>query len=195
MEMNARALEAEAECLSRKRRRSIECAALAIACGVLVPFAWELSARLGVAVIVGAAVQAMLSVVAYVTRRDRLEELALDPSAYVIPDVRAFGAWLARPRQRRLLARALASLIKDAMRPGNFFLGDRVLRYGRELETIARDLLSPAVRVQPAAAATCRWLLTHGAESPLYDPKLPAEDLGSMLYRILAGMSPAGPTR
>ena len=143
----------------------------------------------GVAVVIGAAVQVVLAIAAFVSRRDRLEELALDPIAYVIPDVRAFGAWLARPRQRRLLAQGLTSLVKDAMRPGNLFLSDRVLRYAREFEAIARDLLSPAVRVQPPAVATCRWLLTHAAESPLYNPRLPAEDLGSMLYRIRAGIS------
>jgi hypothetical protein len=187
--MDARSLEYEAEELRRKRRRSLESAVLTAVAGGLAPVAWQLEPRLGIAVCVGAALQLVLATWAFFSRRERLEELAIDPAAYIIPDVKEFGMRVAAPRQRELLARGILSLIRDAVRPGNLYLGDRVVRYGRELEAIARDLLSPTVRVQPTAAASCRWLLTHGADSPLYNPRLPAEDLGSWLYRIRAGIS------
>ena len=186
--MDARVVEDAAVELRRKRRRGFEAVGLGVACGVLAPLAWLLLPTLGVAVALGGATQAVLALWAFFSRRGRLEELALVPEAYVIPDVQAFGARLACPREREVLAQSIRSLLRDVLRPGNLYLPDRVLRYGREFDAIARDLLSPTVRVQPVAAAMCRWLLTHAAESPLYNPRLPAEDLGSWLYRIRAGM-------
>jgi hypothetical protein len=150
--------------------------------------AWTAWPALGIALATGAAVEGAIALGCVVRRRCRIEELALQPAAYAIPEVRAFGARLAAPRQREQLGRCLLSLVRGAFDPGALYLGDRVARYARELEGIARDLLSPRVRVQPVCAATCHWLLTHGAESPLYNPRLPAEDLGSILYRIRAGI-------
>jgi len=44
------------------------------------------------------------------------------------------------------------------------------------------------VSVRRDSAAVCLHLLTHAAESPLYNPALPAEDLASTLERIRRGI-------
>jgi hypothetical protein len=186
--MHARAVDEAAAELRRKWRRTLEAALLAVLAGACSPVVWITSPALGIGLAAGAGSQALIALGLLVSRHGRIEELALDPTAYTIPEVRAYGAKLVGRRQRELLARSLLSLVRDAFNPGALYLGDRVTRYARELEAIARDLLSPRVRVQPVCAATCRWLLTHAAESPLYNQSLPVEDLGSILHRIRAGM-------
>jgi hypothetical protein len=87
-----------------------------------------------------------------------------------------------------LLAQGIRKMIAEAFRHDNLYIGDRVARYARELEALARDLLAPGVRVHPASIARCRRLLTEGAESPLYNDRLPAEDVALVLRRIRAGI-------
>lgn len=99
-----------------------------------------------------------------------------------------YGKTLTKPRQRALLADGLRTMVRDALRPGNLYLSDRVTRYARDLEALARDLRCPAVRVHPASVARCRRLLTEGAESPLYNPRLSEEELEVILRRIRSGM-------
>jgi hypothetical protein len=74
---------------------------------------------------------------------------------------------LTAPRARARLAAASTSMVGDG------------------------DLCSPSVRIDPVSAARCRWLLANAAENPLYDRRLPAEELGSILQRIRTGMRPA----
>jgi hypothetical protein len=62
-----------------------------------------------------------------------------------------------------------------------------VARYAGLLERIASEI-AVAAPVQPPAVVACRRLLTHGAESPLYNPRLPAEDLRFALERIRRGL-------
>ena len=191
--MNARALDQAAAELRRKRQRALESGGLGLVAAMLAPLAWLVSQPLGVAVAIGAGVQALIVLVSLVSRRSQLEELAVEPSAYILPEVEEFGARLASPRQREILARGILSLLKDGFKPGVFYLPDRVVRYARELEAIARDLRSPNVRVQPTALARCRCLLTRAPDSPLYNPRLPVDDLGAWLYRIREGMTPVAP--
>jgi hypothetical protein len=70
------------------------------------------------------------------------------------------------------------------------YLADRVYRHARELDAIAHGLLSPSVRIDPIAVARCNWLLTQAAGNPLFDRRLPEEDLAVILRRIRAGMTP-----
>lgn len=192
--MNAREIEEQANDIRSKRRRVVESVPLAAACAALAPVAWLWSSPLGIAVAVGGAVQIALAGGAFVSRRLLVERLAIEADAHAIPEVRAFGAKLVRPHERRKLARTICSMLAEVMSPGRrlqaLYLADRVYRYARELDAIARDLLSPSVRVDPVSMARCNWLLTQAAENPLFDRRLPAEDLGAILRRIRAGMHP-----
>lgn len=193
--MTARELETAAAEIRARRRTALERFVTSLVAAALVPVAFQLSGALSVATGLGAGVLAALGAFALTGRRLLLEQLALDPEALDIPEVRAFGERLTTPDARARLAAAIRSMVKDAFQPASrlrcLFLVDRVAAYARELDAIARDLCSPAVRIDPVTAARCRWLLTTAAENPLYDRRLPAEDLGSILHRISAGMQPA----
>ncbi len=176
----------------------IESGALAVVAGGLSVAAWTISRNLGLALLVGALTQLAIASGAFVARRFQIERLALDPAAYAIPEVTAFGSRLVAPRTRAQLAASIRSMLVESVETrrrslsasAGLFLRDRVSRYSRELDGIARDLVSPAVSVQPVSVARCRWLLTHAAESPLYNSRIPQEDLGSALRRIRSGMHP-----
>jgi hypothetical protein len=186
--VTARQLDTAAEEIRGRRRRMIEAAALAAVTAALCAAASVLGSPLAVALGTGAAFEAAVALHALVARRTAIARLALDPAAYELEEVRRYGARLTRPRQRAVLAEGIRSMIRDAFNPSALYLGDRVVRYARELDGIARDLLAPGVRVHPVSVARCRALLTEAAESPLYNPKLPADDLAILLRRIRAGI-------
>jgi hypothetical protein len=194
--MNARVLEDAREGLHRRRTRMIESSVLAVVTAGLAVATWSFSRSLGIALVAGAVVQIALASRAFVARRFQIQRLALDPAAYVLPEVTAFGSHLIQPRTRAQLAASIRSMVSESLETrrrslsasAGLYLRDRVWRYSRELEGIARDLLSPAVKVQPVSVARCRWLLTQAAESPLYNSRIPQEDLGVALRRIRSGM-------
>ena len=125
----------------------------------------------------------------WLLRRERIERLALDPSAYAIPEVARFGARVCALRERRRLAAFIDAVVHERGHPLELHLVVRVGRYAPQLETLASELASPAARVEPATAVACRRLLTRPVESPLYNPNLPEEDLRALLLRIRAGIS------
>ena len=192
--MTAREIERAASEIRGKRRTALERFVVAIVAAALVAPALQLSGALSVATALGAGALAALGALALTGRRLLLERLALEPDALEIPEVRAFGERLTTPDARARLAAAIRSMVKDAFQPASrlrcLFLVDRVAAYARELDAIARDLCSPTVRVDPVTAARCQWLLTNAVENPLYDRRLPAEELGSILRRIRAGLKP-----
>ena len=188
--MNARATERATLVLRRKRRRTVESAALAAASAALALVAALFSLALAAALGIGAAFELGLAVLAFLGRRELIGRLALQPDAYVLPEVKRYGCRLVRPRERERLARGIMSALDEAQssQPHSLLLPERLVTYASELEALARELLSPAAHVQPTSAVACLRLLTRGVESPLYNPNLPPEDLGSILYRIRAGI-------
>lgn len=195
--MTARDLDGARDELQRRRRRAIESGALAIVAGCLAAALWPLTQPLWIALVVGAVVEVGVAALSLGTRRFEIQRLALDPDAYVLPEVTAFGSHLVRPRMRAQLAASISAMTSESSRArtrlsasAGLFLRDRVRQYTRELDGIARDLASPRVSVQPVSVARCHWLLTRAAESPLYNSRIPAEDLGFALRRIRSGMQP-----
>jgi hypothetical protein len=128
------------------------------------------------------------AVLTRVANQHQLESLATDPGAYALPDVRALGKRLVTDTTRRRLAGWLWEVIREAGQPGSLYLEDRVRAHSHQLRALARDLSASNVVVQATSMATCVRLLTSAAESPLYNPNLPAEQLMSMLFRIRLGV-------
>jgi hypothetical protein len=186
--MIARAIDEATATIRDRRRRALESGGLGALCGLLAWLALESSSRLALALTVGTAFELILAVALILARRGLISRLALEPDAYCIPEVEAYGKILTKPRQRALVADGLRSMVRDAGRRGVLYLPDRVMRHARELEALARDFRSPAVRVHPASIARCRRLLTEAAESPLYNPRLTEEDLDTILRRIRSGI-------
>lgn len=186
--MTARDLDAAAQELRNRQRRAGESALLGLVCAGLCAASALLAPGAAFALGGGALFQTLIAAASLIRRRSLLARLALEPEAYQVREVRLYGDRLTRQRQRVQLARGIRSMIRDALNPSALYLGDRVLSHARELDALARDLLSPSVRVHPASIARCRALLTEAAESPLYNPRLPADDLAMVLRRIRAGI-------
>ena len=188
--MNARDLESAAANVDRKRRRAlhglITAVALMAASAGIAPF----SARLALAVGVGAAMGWLIAAVSWLGRRELISCLALDPSAYAIPAVARFGTQAAALSTRTRLASSIHSLVHQKDQPMELHLAGRARRFAPELDAIARDLAAPSSHVPPPIAVACRRLVTRPVRSPLYNPNLPEEDLTALLLRIRAGITP-----
>ncbi len=186
--MHEREIERAAQELRQGRRRAIERSVLALVAGGCALAALGFSSRLALALGAGAAVEALLAAAASLGRRDTIGRLALQPAAYVLPEVRDYGRRSAEPSERERLAAWLGELVAESRLPGSIYLGDRVTAFARDLATLARELGSPAARVEPVSAVACRRLLTDAVGSPLYNPRLSAEDLRLTLDRIRSGI-------
>jgi hypothetical protein len=187
--MNARELEVAAAVLERRRRRSVHAIVIALAVAATAVLVSLVSIRGAVALATGAAAEAVFAGGAWISRRELIERLALDPSAYAIREVARFGKRIAAADEREQLAARIRTLVHQPEQPQSFHLPGRVRAYARELEAVARELAAPAASVQPAAAVACRRLLTRPVQSPLYNPNLADEDLASLLLRIRAGIA------
>jgi hypothetical protein len=188
--MNARELESAAAGVQRRRRRAIHsliaAALLGVAAGVFAASSLTVAAVLGL----GAAAQATVATGAVLRRRELISRLALDPSAYAIPEVARFGSKIAAPARRKQLAASIHSLVhdKDAMQ---LHLPGRARRFADQLDELARELAAPSSRVPAPIAVECRHLVTRPVQSPLYNPNLPEEDLTALLLRIRSGITSA----
>jgi hypothetical protein len=184
-----RALEQAASELSGRRRRGLHAASLAAGAALVAGAAAFFSLPLATALGAGAVIEALIAVGAVNGRHELVARLALEPAAYALPEVAAYGARVTRAPQRARLAAWLAEVAADARMPHSLYLGDRVALVEHELETLAHELISPARSVEPTSAVACRRLLTHTVESPLYNPRLPVDDLHLTLHRIRAGIA------
>jgi hypothetical protein len=186
--MHARAVDQAAVLIRRKRRRALEAGVLAGVCVVSGAAAALVSVPLAAALGIGALVEVAMALAALNARRELIGQLALDPAAYGVPEVERYGTRAARPPERARLAAWLAEVLAESHLPHSLYLPDRVALVAQELEAIARRLVSPACTVTPTSAVACRRLLTHAVESPLYNPRVPLDDLHLTIRRIRAGM-------
>lgn len=189
--MHARDLEQVAAELRRRRRHAAEAGSLAALTGAGALIALALAPALVLPLAAGAALEAALAALALYNHRERVARLALVPSAYVLPEVARYGRPLAEPGHRARLSAWISEILAEAHLPGNLYLADRVRRFAHEFETLARDLVQPGTLMEPASAVACKRLLTHPVESPLYNPRLSADELSIALRRIRAGISAA----
>jgi hypothetical protein len=187
--MNARELDHARALLQRRRIWVREGFATAGVCTLAAAATAPFALTIALALLVGAAAALLLAAMNVVERRDAIARLALDPNAYSLPEVRGYGDRLVAPAEREKLAGWLRELIRDASFPGSLYLSDRVSAYAHQLEFLASELTASWVSVRPDSAAACLHLLTHAAESPLYNPALPAEELATTLERIRRGIT------
>jgi hypothetical protein len=172
--------------LARKRRRSVEAAALALVTLLLAAGARLVLPQLFVPLLIGGLLEILIAISSVLDRRYVIQELAADPRAYVIPEVERYGSRFTRLPARQRMASWINHVLAEATLPGTLLLPERVERYALELHSLAKELASPAVQFSPATAVQCLRLLACIVDSPLYNPNLPAEDLGVALSRIRA---------
>jgi hypothetical protein len=153
---------------------------------------WLPTAALPLAVL--AVIEAIVVMGAYYGQRDLLQRLVLDPEALRVPAVQKYQERLVGQATRDRLAASISSLLSDARLPHAVCLADRVALVEDELRLLARELSTPEVPVQLRSLVACLRLLTHGVESPLFNPGVPIEQLHATLLRIRFGFGsrPAG---
>jgi hypothetical protein len=186
--MYERALEQAACELGRRRRRAVQALALAVGAALAGGAVAFVSLPLAAALGAGAVLELVVAAASTNAKRELVVRLAVEPAAYALPEVAAYGARVAQAPQRARLAAWLAEVIADAHTPHSLYLGDRVALVAHELDALARELVAPTRLVDPASAVACRRLLTHMTESPLYNPGVPLDDLHLALRRIRAGI-------
>lgn len=191
--MNAREVEAAAVEIERSLDRVVRWLVAGGVVTSLAGAALAVNARLALVLVAGAALELGAASALWLRRRERIERLALDPSAYAIPAVARFGRRLCELPHRRRLATSLRAMVNERQAL-DLHLVARTGRFAQQLESLARELAAPAARVEPAMVVACRRLITRPVESPLYNPNLPEEDLTALLLRIRGGITGTGLT-
>jgi len=186
--LTARESEARAGALARRRGRARSSLILAVACAALAAITTVFTAALELPLAAGAILGLMVAGANFVAYREAVARMALDPSAYVIPEVSRYGHRFATAAERARLASWLLDIVRESTMAESWCLADRVRRYRHQLEGLAADLARPHVSIRPASAVACRRLLTRGAESPLYNPRIPSSELAAVLLRIRHGI-------
>jgi hypothetical protein len=166
-------------------RQRAAAAALALAAGAaltaLAGGAW------GIPLLIGGACALFLAAISRTDRDRLLIRLVAQDDAWQLPEVRRCAARLLAPRERARLARGLL-LAADAGTPGHHPYGvirpERAHGAVEELRWLGEAVADTAVPVRASAAALGRRLLTEAALSPLYNPRLPEDDV----HRLLAIM-------
>ncbi|MEA2289998.1 MAG: hypothetical protein QOD55_1995 [Solirubrobacteraceae bacterium] len=185
--MTAVAVERAERALAQRARRMRTGLVLATSMALAALPAALVSPRVAIALLAGALGQFVICLVERGRADALIADLALDPAAYAIPAVRDYGARLLRRRAR--FGRWLWQVLEEAGHPDSMYLADRVSAYSGQIRAAAVELMAPESWVEPVSVATCRRLLTMAADSPLYNPNVPAVDLGSALFRIRAGIA------
>jgi hypothetical protein len=188
--MTARQVDRVAERLDgiRHRRRSRLVMSLAAGAGAIAALLASPTLTLPISLGAGVVVMLLLAFSDTCRHRELLAHLALNPTAYVVPEVQRYGDELVAPRGRQRLAASLERLISHAGTPASYCIGERVHAFQKEFEALAASLRSPRSHVEPTSVALCWRLLTRAAESPLYNREIPADDLGFQVQRIQAGI-------
>ena len=181
--MNARDVEKAAADVDRSLHRARRCLIAAAVVAAIAVAVAPSSRAFAAALAVGAAVQLAAAVILWLCRRERIERLALDPSAYTIPAVALFGARVCALRERRRLAAFIQAVVHERGHPLELHLVVRAGRCAQLLEDVARELASPAASppdpAPRASAATTGPLASYGVA-------LPAARASSSALRALA---------
>jgi hypothetical protein len=182
--MHARALEEASGRLRHTTRAIRDGAVLTVVMTFLAAGVVPVSRPLGGAFAVAAVVQALVLGVTLMRRRQLLEQLALVPEAYEIPDVAEYGQRATRRRERERMADAFGRILTDGVGRPVLWLPERVAALEIELRALSEALRTPGSTVQPLAMVACRQLVTNPVRSGLYNPDLPIEDVRRRLQSI-----------
>ncbi len=159
--------------------------------GLAIVSAFEAPSYLATILGVAAVFEVLVAGGIYLRRRTALEALALQTSAYHVPEVQVYAKALVSPRGRQRLAQRIEGLPDLAMQRETVFLHDRVLGYEEHLLALADKLRDSGYQLDPVSAVECLRLLEDAPASPLCNPKLGEDDLTAAIHRIRAGIRPA----
>jgi hypothetical protein len=183
--MYSRAVDDAATHLRELRRDEWHDLALAgVALGLAIG-ATKYAPSLALPLFIGGFAVGVLGVRALWRHWDLVDRLAGEPDAYAIAEVLTYASREATMERRRRFAVLIRHHLESTFtsHPG------RCDHARDELVALADELEDEALDLGPAAAVACSRLLHEPAESPLLDPALPKDGLGSSVARIRSGFT------
>ena len=162
---------------------------LAAFLGVAGPAAFATRIGLGWPLLAGAVSAAVGVLWMRADRRAMLIRLVAQGDALSLPAVRAYAERLLD--RRTTIAGGLRHVVRSCSGVSGemtFVQPDRVDVHWQRLERLAAAFADPGVAIQPASAALCVRMLREPVTSPLYNPRLPAEQLDRLLTAIERGV-------
>jgi hypothetical protein len=165
-------------------------AATAVVMAALLPFAvaWHVTYLVAVAASLAGALT--LAAGCHIARELRLNALIIFPEFAELPELAGKRRRLVRPRNRRALAASLRRTVARKQPARRFdccpVLPDRVAAVRPALLRLA-SALERNPEPDPASVALIRELLKDGC-GPLYNPNVPADELGRAITRASAGI-------
>jgi hypothetical protein len=178
--MIARAVEHADQRLHDLRTEEWGDAAVAVTAFGLAVAAASLFPALALPLFLGGLMLAGRAVLAGWRRWDLLDRLLVEPDAHTIPEVRARAEQEAGMPNRRSLSRAIRIRLELGENP-------RIVANADQFAALSEELADPQLELDPACAAACTRLLADDVASPLFNYRLPAEDVHCRLVRIRSG--------
>jgi hypothetical protein len=161
--MTAREAERAGARLERMTRRRHGWLVAALALGMIAAVGALASGWLAATILVGGGGLLIMWLFVTLQRANLIHDLALEPQAYVVPDVRRFGAGLVVEPGRSRIAASLDHVLANAGKPGSYYLADRVDACRDQIRALALAFRAPAPvegrrRSGPAVATReIRW--------------------------------------
>ena len=143
---------------------------------------------LAITLVVSGAIAGFHQLITRLVHRANVERLATDPRSYSNQEVRDYGYTIAQPVFRQRIAQWFVEVLRDAGRPEALYLADRVHSHEHQIRMLVADLQAGDVEIPTPTMAACAQLLMAAADSPLYNPNVPAEQLMAALFRIRIAM-------
>jgi len=182
--MYARAVDDAAAGLRELRHQEREAFGLGLAALALAVLAAGLHHVLAVPLFLGGLTVGASGIRALWRRWDLVDRLSAEPDAYSIPEILECASREATAERRR----GHAALIRRTLK-NRSACDARVVQVAGELDALARELEDRELRLEPACAVACRRLVSEPGESPLFDERVPAEDLRACIHRIRLGFT------
>jgi hypothetical protein len=184
-EMTARQIDEAATRLRELRTQAVSDLVLAGVVFALAVTASQTHPSLALPLLIGGMAVTFLGLHAFVRRSFLVEDLAGEPTAYVISDIRSFGARAASRERRQLLARVLRTAAEDPASE----VAARIAAVRPELEALIAALEDDGRPLEPQAAVELERRL-RDSDLLLRDPSLSISELRSRLRSLLASFEP-----
>ena len=175
--------------LARRAREMVLAAALVAVAGIAAAVLGR--GQLAASLLLGAAVGVAVAAVARGDRQKLLTRLVAQGDGERCAAARRLAADLvAGPRRRRLAAglERAASVARLGIHEYTHVRPDRAFSARTELLQLAAAFRDDDATIAPVSAALCRRMLCEGAVSPLYNPRIPEDELARLLRAIAAGI-------
>jgi hypothetical protein len=178
--MYARAVDdasARLQALRQEEWQDLGLAALALGLALI---AAQTRTELAIPLLLGGILVGARGVRALWRRWDLLDRLAGDRDAYTIAEVRAIASREATMEKRHYFA----AVIRGALAHPHPGVQARTSSLAEELSALVCELDDSSLGLDPASAVACARLVSDPAQSLLFNPELPPEELRSRVHQI-----------